>query len=83
MRRFGEILRGSHNNGLSDAFIPSVSQRGDGSRSWQIGTQPVILREAVGVNHWEETQPQSVEMRAIFNQIFSGSIDPVFRVDRR
>jgi pimeloyl-ACP methyl ester carboxylesterase len=73
-----------HNNGISDAFIPALSQRGEGSRSWRTGGgQTVPTREAMHTNHFEELQPQSVEMRAIFNEIFTGAVDPVFRVDRR
>ena len=83
MRRFGKNTEGVHNNGISDAFIPAVSQRGDGSRSWKVGSQAVPTREAMHTNHKEELQPESVEMRAIFDEIFGGGIDPVFRVNRR
>jgi hypothetical protein len=76
-----------HNNGLSDAFIPAVSQRGDGSRSWRVGSQPIRDIEAMQTNHWEELQPQSAEMLAIFDRIFlatpGSGIEPVFRIDRR
>jgi hypothetical protein len=74
-----------HNNGISDAFIPAVSQRGDGSRSWRVGTQTVPTREAMHTNHFEELQPESDEMRAIFDEIFGArnGISQVFRIDRR
>jgi hypothetical protein len=74
-----------HNNGISDAFIPAVSQRGDGSPSWRTGAQMVIQREALGVNHLEELDANNQEMQARFNEIFNASngIPQVFRIDRR
>ncbi len=76
-----------HNNGISDAFIPAVSQRGDGSRSWKVGSQTVPTREAMHTNHKEELQPESPEMRAIFDEIFraepGSEINPVFQINRR
>jgi hypothetical protein len=80
-----------HNNGISDAFIPATSQRGVGSKSWRTGDgQAITTIEAPGVNHLEELQANPTAennfgaMRNIFNNnIFSGTIDPVFRVDRR
>jgi hypothetical protein len=76
-----------HNNGISDAFIPALSQRGEGSRSWRVGGQPTIPIEAMHTNHAEELQPESVEMRAIFDRIFlatpGSDINPVFQINRR
>jgi pimeloyl-ACP methyl ester carboxylesterase len=73
-----------HNNGISDAFIPAVSQRGDGSRSWRTGSgQTITTIEAMHMNHFEELQPENQEMRDIFDRIFTGSIDEVFRINRR
>jgi hypothetical protein len=73
-----------HNNGISDAFIPSVSQRGEGSRSWRTGSgQTITTIEAMHMNHFEELQPENQEMRDIFDRIFTGSIDEVFRINRR
>ena len=86
MRRFGKNTEGVHNNGISDAFIPAVSQRGDGSRSWKVGSQAVPTREALGVNHQEELDAENLVMRGIFRDIFDrtdASVDPVFQINRR
>jgi pimeloyl-ACP methyl ester carboxylesterase len=73
-----------HNNGISDAFIPAVSQRGEGSRSWRTGGGQVITTiEAMHMNHFEELQPQNVEMTSIFDDVFTGRYDAVFRINRR
>ena len=74
-----------HSNGISDAFIPATSQRGNGSNSWRVGGSLVIDREAFGVNHSEELDANNAVMRSIFNEIFANttSSDPVFRIDRR
>ncbi len=76
-----------HSNGISDAFIPATSQRGDGSRSWRSGGGGLVSRiEAMGVNHQDEVDPDSGEMQNAFNKVFSG--DPTFgssdafRIDR-
>ena len=76
-----------HSNGISDAFIPYTSQRGDGSPSWrQGGGNPVSTIEAMGVNHQEEVQPSSGEMRSAFAQVFSGdpffNSSPAFQINR-
>jgi pimeloyl-ACP methyl ester carboxylesterase len=75
-----------HNNGLSDAFIPGVSQRGDGSRSWRKGDGGLITSfEAFGVNHEEEIESTNEEMQSVFRRIFTlqGGLEPVFRIDAR
>jgi pimeloyl-ACP methyl ester carboxylesterase len=77
-----------HSNGISDAYIPATSQRGDGSNSWRIRngaitSMPVFKREALGVNHFEEIDATNSMMRSRFVEIFSGSIDPVFRIDTK
>ncbi|NJN34963.1 MAG: hypothetical protein HC817_12625 [Saprospiraceae bacterium] len=83
------ICANVHSNGLSDAFIPAASQRGDGRGSWRWDAdgKQVPTREAFGVNHTEETDPNNAEMRRVFGEIFLGNpfdgIDPVFRIDQR
>jgi pimeloyl-ACP methyl ester carboxylesterase len=78
-----------HNNGISDAFIPAVSQRGDGSRSWRVGGQLVTTREALEINHEEELHPNANNnvMQNIFAEIFRAEpgtgIDPVFQINKR
>lgn len=76
-----------HSNGLSDAYIPATSQRGEGSNSWRVANGAVSTAvpkiEALGVNHFEEIDPNNLTMRSSFNTVFSGGIDPVFRIDRR
>jgi pimeloyl-ACP methyl ester carboxylesterase len=72
-----------HNNGISDAFIPGVSQRGEGSRSWRVGGLSATTIEAPHMNHAEELQPGNREMTDIFDDIFTGRQFPVFRIDRR
>ena len=74
-----------HNNGISDAFIPATSQRGNGSDSWRNGNTAIIQRQAPGVNHQEEVDPNNTEMQVRFNEIFlgQGDIPSVFRIDRR
>jgi hypothetical protein len=73
-----------HNNGVSDAFIPALSQRGEGSRSWRTGGgQAVTTIEAMHMNHKEELQPGNVEMTSIFDDVFTGRHHPVFRIDHR
>ena len=61
-----------HSNGISDAFIPATSQRGDGSLSWRQGQSFVSTIEAFGVNHQEEVQADNAEMQSAFDKVFSG-----------
>ena len=62
-----------HSNGISDAFIPATSQRGDGSPSWRQGGGGLVSRiEAMGVNHKEEVQADNATMREKFDDVFSG-----------
>lgn len=78
-----------HSNGISDAFIPATSQRGDGSNSWRIragsGTlsNPVPQIEAFGVNHFEEREANNAVMQVAFDRVLSGADGSVFRIDRR
>ena len=76
-----------HSNGQSDGWIPATSQRGEGSNSWRVAngavSTAVTKKEALGVNHFEEIDPNNAMMRTRFNEVFSGSIDPVFRIDRQ
>jgi pimeloyl-ACP methyl ester carboxylesterase len=77
-----------HNNGISDAFIPATSQRGNGSNSWRIRTGNGTLSdevpkiEALGVNHFEERDAANAVMRATFNDVFLGSRGAIFRIDK-
>jgi pimeloyl-ACP methyl ester carboxylesterase len=81
-----------HSNGISDAYIPATSQRGEGSNSWRVRTgsttsSPVVKIEAFGVNHFEEHDANNGVMQGIFNQVFLASpgsgINPVFQINRR
>jgi pimeloyl-ACP methyl ester carboxylesterase len=76
-----------HNNGISDAFIPAVSQRGDGSRSWRFNGQIVPERQALNINHLEEIRPfaENNTILNVFDGIFrvEGGLDPVFRINNR
>ena len=72
-----------HSNGISDAFIPATSQRGDGSNSWRVNGVLVKRIEAFGVNHREEIDPSNGVMRSVFEEIFTGNVDDHFRIDRR
>jgi pimeloyl-ACP methyl ester carboxylesterase len=76
-----------HNNGISDAFIPAVSQRGLGSNSWRLNGQITPSVEAVNINHLQEIQPNAElgEMQVAFAKIFAlnNGVDPIFRVNRR
>jgi pimeloyl-ACP methyl ester carboxylesterase len=82
-----------HSNGLSDAFIPFVSQRGEGSNSWRVRnangniSAAVVKIEALGVNHLEELDAGNGEMQRAFSRIFlaepSSGIAPVFQINPR
>ena len=73
-----------HSNGISDAFIPATSQRGDGSPSWRHGSGGLVsTREAFGVNHKEELDSNNGVMRSIFEEILTGNIDDHFKINRR
>jgi hypothetical protein len=78
-----------HNNGISDAFIPAVSQRGEGSNSWRIKNSgnstsvDVEKIEAPGVNHQEEVDANNTVMRDVFRDIFFGTRGAAFRIDKR
>ena len=78
-----------HSNGISDAFIPATSQRGNGSDSWRVGSvggTAVSWKEAMGVNHQEEVDPNTAEMRSVFDDVFSGQASrgssPPFQINR-
>jgi hypothetical protein len=75
----------NYNNGISDAFIPALSQRGDGGTSWRTGSGGIITSfEAFGVNHLEEVDANNVEMQAKFSTIFAAAgVDQVFKINRR
>ena len=76
-----------HSNGISDAYIPATSQRGDGSNSWRVRTgavsTAVVKIPALGVNHFEEIDANNATMQGIFNDIFSGNHGPQFRINRQ
>jgi pimeloyl-ACP methyl ester carboxylesterase len=77
-----------HNNGISDAFVPATTQRGNGSNSWRIRnssgslSNPVPNIEVLGVNHFEERDPNNGAMQTAFDRVFSGVDGSVFRIDR-
>jgi hypothetical protein len=78
-----------HSNGLSDAFIPFVSQRGEGSNSWRVRnansatSSEIVKIEAFGVNHLEELDAGNGVMRDAFRDVFSGNRGSIFRIDNR
>jgi pimeloyl-ACP methyl ester carboxylesterase len=74
-----------HNNGVSDAFIPAISQQGQGSKSWRTNGAVSPSFEAPGADHLEERDPNNAGMQSAFERVFTleGGLPDVFRVNRR